>query len=105
MKSPFEIEFDFPLAHSDLIVSLGATVHIHHSEIYYVVNNFHFAGAEPKENEVSMIPEQEIKSTHRDGSTVWVHRESERESQLSIAIVKAIEKYLSKENDRTIGTP
>ena len=102
MNPPFEIEFDFPLAHSDLIVSLRATAEIHHSEIYYVVKNFHFAGAKPKENEVSMIPEQEIKSVNRNGNAIWVHRESERESQLSKAIGKSLEKYLQKENGNSI---
>lgn len=104
MKQPFEIRFDFPLANSDLIVSLRATAEIHHSEIYYVVKNFHLANNQPKKNEVSMIPEQEIKQIERDGQTVWVHKESERESLLSLAMGKAIDE-LMKENGKDARNP
>jgi hypothetical protein len=93
MKQPFEIKFDFPLAHSDLIVSLRATAEIHHSDVYFIVRNFHLSGTEPQEQNISMIPDQEIKFIRRDSGRVWVHRESLRESMLSLSIGKAIEKF------------
>ena len=92
MEQPFEIKFDFPLAHSDLIISLKATAELHHSDPYYVIDNFHFASVKPKRQDPSVLPSQELKQISRAGSTVWVHCDSERESLLSIAIGKAIEK-------------
>jgi hypothetical protein len=98
MKQPFEIKFDFPLAHSDLTVPLRATAEIHHSDIYFIVRNFNLAGTETQKPDVYMIPDQEIKFIRRDSERVWVHRESERESMLSRSIGKAIEKF-AKEKD------
>ena len=92
MEQPFEIKFDFPLAHSDLIISLKATAELHHSDPYYVIDGFHFASARPDKGEPSVLPSQEIKEIERNGSTVWVHCDSERESLLSIAIGKAIDR-------------
>lgn len=91
MEKPFEIKFDFPLAHSDLSISLKATAEIHHSDPYFVIDNFHFASAKPSRTEPSVLPTQEIKQIRRNGSMVWVHCDSERESLLSLALGKAIE--------------
>ena len=91
MKKPFEIAFDFALAHSELVIPLKATAQLHHSEPYYVVENFHIVGAAPRPDEISIIPSQEVKRIKRNGKPIWVHRDSERESVLSLAIGKAID--------------
>ena len=92
MNSPFEIKFEFPLAHSDLAVSLRATVTVHHSDLYYVVDNFHFAGINYRQRELALLPVQEIQKVRRGDVEIWVHKESHCESQLSIALGRAIEK-------------
>ncbi|HUR64971.1 MAG TPA: hypothetical protein VMZ03_01365 [Chitinophagaceae bacterium] len=92
MEQPFEIKFDFPLAHSDLYISLKATAELHHSDPYYVIDNFYFAPTDLKKSDLSILPAQEIKQIRRGGSKVWVHCDSERESLLSMALGKAIEK-------------
>ena len=92
MNSSLEIRFEFPLAHSDLTISLSATVTVHHSEVYYVVDDFRFAGANYRQRELSLLPVQEIKKVRRGDAEIWVHKESQRESQLSIALGRAIEK-------------
>ena len=92
MNPPFEIRFEFPLAHSDLTVSLRAAVTVHHSEVYYVVDDFRFAGENYRQRELSLLPAQEIQKVKRDDTEIWVHKESQRESQLSIAMGRAIEK-------------
>ena len=92
MNQPLEIRFEFPLAHSDLTISLRATVTVHHSDIFYVVDNFHFAGTNYHQRDLSMLPVQEIQKVRRGDSEIWVHKESQRESQLSIALGRAIEK-------------
>ena len=45
----------------------------------------------------SLLPDQEIKRIKRNGSYVWVHKDSDRESDLSIAIGTGIENLLSKQ--------
>jgi hypothetical protein len=91
MNQPFEIKFDFALAHSDLIISLSATAELHHSTPYYVVDHFHFPGMRPGKEDLFVLPPQEITQVTRCDKKIWVHKDSERESLLSQAIGKAIE--------------
>ena len=91
----FEIKFDFPVASSNLKISLNATAELHHSEPYFLVHDFYFA---KKENDHhSVLPSQEVKRIRRDGSYRWVHKDSEQASELSFAIGKGIESILTKE--------
>ena len=91
---PFEIKFDFPLAHSDLIVSLKATAELHHSQPYYVVDHFQEASSKGSLDEPSILPPQEIKQIERNSAKVWVHKDSEKESVLSIVMGKGIDEAL-----------
>ena len=101
MEQPFEIKFDFALAHSDLIISLTATAELHHSDPYYVVDHFHFDGGDLAKDDLSVLPAQEIKQVIRGGTRVWVHKDSERESVLSLALGRSIDRTLQdRENHR-----
>jgi len=91
---PFEIKFDFPLAHSDIIISLKATAELHHSQPYYVVDHFQEISSKAALHEPSILPPQEIKHIERNSANVWVHKDSEKESVLSIAIGKGIEEAI-----------
>ena len=93
---PFEIKFDFPVASSNLKISLNATAEQHHSETYYKVRHFYLANSEKNNEHHSVLPDQEIKRIKRNGSFVWVHKDSEKESKLSMAIGAGIENKLSK---------
>ena len=90
MKKPFGIRFDFPLAHSEQTISIKATATLHHSDPYYVVDDFQFAGRKIQKNQLSVLPVQEIELEKKSGA--WVHRDSGKESLLSQAIGAAIEK-------------
>ena len=92
---PFEIKFDFPVASSDLKISLNATAELHHSEPYYKVRSFSLTNGEKNNEHHSVLPDQEIKRIKRNGSYLWVHKDSEQESDLSIAIGEGIESKLS----------
>jgi len=94
---PFEIKFDFPVASSNSKISLNATVELHHSEPYYKVRHFYLTNGEKNNEHHSFLPDQEIMRIKRNGSYVWVHKDSERESDLSISIGTGIESILSKE--------
>lgn len=95
MRKPFEIRFDFPVASSNIKISLNAIVEIHHSDPYFLVQNFYFPLSINERTRHSVLPNQEIKRIKRNGDSLWVHRDSEQESELSLAIGKAIEKELS----------
>lgn len=94
---PFEIKFDFPVASSNLKISLNATVELHHSEPYYLVQDFYLTDSEKKQGHHSILPDQEIKRIKRNGVHIWVHKDSERESELSLAIGAGIESVLATE--------
>lgn len=102
MRKPFEIKFDFPVALSDLKISLTATVEIHHSEPYYVIHDFYFADSERSNWSHSVLPKQEIKRIKRNGSFVWVHKDSLKESELSLAIGKGIERKMTDQELDTL---
>lgn len=91
MEKPFRIKFDFPLSHSDVIVALNATAELHHSDPYYVVHSFSFAGSGNRGAGISLLPPQEVKLLKRGTLRRWVHKDSEKESELSLALGKAIE--------------
>lgn len=93
---PFEIDFDFPVASSNLKISLRATVELHHSEPYYVVRNFYLSDTAKDAWRHSVLPDQEVKRIKRDDELVWVHKDSGKESELSIAIGKGIEGKLTE---------
>src|SRR5687767_4990078 len=98
---PFEIKFDFPVASSNLKITLNATAELHHSEPYFVVHHFYLPDGKKNKGFHSVLPDQEVKRIRRDGSAVWVHKDSEKESELSLAIGKGIEKLISsKELDK-----
>jgi hypothetical protein len=92
---PFEISFDFPVASSNLKISLNATAEIHHSEPYFVVQDFYLANNKKNNEHHSVLPVQEIKRIKRGGSFLWVHKDSEEPSELSIAIGNGIEAILN----------
>ena len=72
-----------------------ATAELHHSEPYYLVHNFYLTDRKKNNDHHSVLPEQQIKCITRNGLHVWVHKDSEKESHLSIAIGAGIENKLS----------
>src|SRR5688572_21969893 len=94
MEKPFTIQFDFPVAHSTFTVTLNATAELHHSDPYYVVHSFQYSDGNHPNASVSVLPSQEIKRIRKDGKLTWVHKDSERESLLSLALGKAIEQSI-----------
>jgi hypothetical protein len=98
MKKPFEIIFDFPLADPDFIITLKATAELHHSQPYYVVDDFHLIESKTPMTEASILPPQEIKLIEEGSEKLWVHKDSGRETLLSMALGKAIEKVSGNNN-------
>lgn len=94
---PFEINFDFPVASSNLKISLRATAELHHSEPYYLVHKFYLTDSSDDSWRHSVLPDQEVKRIKRGSEHVWVHKDSRKESELSIAIGKGIESVLNED--------
>jgi len=99
---PFEIKFDFPVASSDLKISLKATAEFHHSEPYFAVHNFYLADSTKNNGYPSVLPDQEIKRIRRNDGWVWVHKDSGKESELSVAIGKGIESIVARDELDTL---
>jgi len=94
MKHPFPITFDFALDDSKIIIVLTAIVELNEEEGYYTVHSFHslLPDAHPSvSHTLSLLPDQQIKPIMFQSERLWVHRDSERESQLSRIIGKAID--------------
>lgn len=96
MDKPFKIKFDFPVANSDLVLTLNATAQLHHSDPYYLVQDFYFDGPGFDQAHPSLLPPQELKIIRKGDDGIWVHRDSERESILGTQIGKAIDLALYK---------
>ncbi len=97
MEKAFKIRIMLPLEQSSHIVNLEAKAQLHHSSPYYIVDGFnypdHTAG-----NTISFLPEQKIRQIKEGQISKWVHTDSDKETQLSIAIGEAIEQVLEKEH-------
>ena len=94
---PFEINFDFPVASSNLKISIHATAEMHHSETYFVVRDFYVANGKRDDEHHSVLPAQEVKRIKQGDTYQWVHKDSEQPSELSIAIGEGIEKVLTED--------
>ena len=95
---PFEINFDFPVASTNLKISLSATAEMHHSDPYFVVHDFYLANSNRSNDRQSVLPDQEVKRIRKNGTYHWVHKDSEQTSDLSIAIGKGIEAVLTEKD-------
>jgi hypothetical protein len=94
MEKPFKIRFQLPLERSTHIITLEAIAQLHHSSPYYIVKAFNYPD-HSSGNHLSLLPEQKIRQIKEGALTRWVHTDSDKETQLSIAIGEAIEAALA----------
>jgi len=92
--STFAIHFDFWGDGGSFKICLVANVEIHHSQTYYVVNNFKVPDREGQ----SLLPEITIRKVKGQ----WVHIDSGKMSDLSMAAGQAIDLCLSANNVKII---
>ena len=81
--STFTIRFGFPVDAARLNITLEADVQEHHSDTFYVVSNFHV----PSHDSRPMLPPIRI----RKEGNVWVHTDSGKATNLSVAAGEAID--------------
>ena len=84
----FDVDFDYALS-ENIAISLTANVQLLHSTPHYLISNFHFRnnrGGPPLLNDIQIM-------AIKDKDTIrWLHMDSRKETVLSLAIGKAIEK-------------
>jgi hypothetical protein len=83
IPATFLIRFNFLVEPARLNIILEADVQEHHSDIFYVVRNFRIPGHEGR----SVLPEISIRKENNG----WVHTDSGKPSDLSIAVGGAID--------------
>lgn len=89
MEKPFLIEFDYPFAEAHLSIRMEAVATLHHSDPYYVVNQFHIINSPPQNREA--LPEVKIQVVTLNGKRIWVHCDSKKPTLLSERIGKSID--------------
>ena len=80
----YTIAFDFDIRPAKMKIPLMADVELHFSEPHYIVRNIRMP-YQTKDQPV--LPEVDLKKVRG----IWVHSESGKESELSLAIGKAID--------------
>ncbi len=100
MKHSFTIHFNYPLADTIIVFKLKADATLHHSDPYYIVNNFKIAGR--NDTKYDVLPEVKIKKVKEgeEGEPVWVHCDSGRPTELSILLGKEIDQHEEKMHDK-----
>lgn len=93
MEQSFSINFKYPFRGKDFSIELTGNATLYHSTPYYVVSNIRFAnhaGGPP-----DALPEVKVQQRNIRGEKVWVHMDTQKESELSRIIGEAIDRHLS----------
>jgi hypothetical protein len=89
MNEMFRISFKYPFKEKDFSIELTGNVKLHHSTPYCVVSNIRFA--KHPELKLDALPEVRVQQRIIHGEKVWVHMDTQKESELSRLIGQAIE--------------
>jgi hypothetical protein len=85
IRQKFVIAVDYRLENSSINLSLEADVEQHHSETWYMVKGFRIANRPGG----AVLPDMKIRRLNGK----WVHRDSEKETNLSVIAGAAIDRY------------
>ena len=86
----YHVHFNLVLETARFSVTLETDVQEHHSDTYYVVSNICIAGRPDDE----ILPPISIRKEHGE----WVHVDSAKNSDLSIAVGKAIDAVINSQH-------
>lgn len=93
MKPSFSIRFNYPFKEKNISIELRGDVTLHNANPYYTVSNIRFTHR--PEGPYDAFPEIRLQQRETEGEKVWVHLDTQKESQLSHIIGQAIDDYLS----------
>ncbi len=93
MKQSFNIIFRYPFKEKNISIELTGHVTQHHSVPHYIISNIRFA--KHPDGPYDAFPEVKIQQRQLHGENVWVHMDTQKESELSHIIGQAIDDYLA----------
>ena len=93
MKQSFSINFNYPFRDKGLSIELTGNATLHHSAPHYVISDIRFA--KNPGSRMDALPVVKVQQRDIRGEKVWVHADTQKESELSRIIGQAIDRYLS----------
>ena len=93
MKQSFSINFNYPFRDKDVSIELTGNATLHHSVPYYAISDIRFA--KHPGGSLDALPVVKVQQRDIRGEKVWVHADTQKESELSRIIGEAIDRYLS----------
>lgn len=93
MTQSFSINFNYPFREKDFSIALTGSVTARNGNPYYVVSNIRFA--KHPGGPFDALPEVKIQQRDVRSEKVWVHADTQKESELSRIIGEAIDYHLS----------
>lgn len=101
MDQPFSIHFKYPFKDRDFSIALTGNATLHQSKLYYIVSHIRFA--KHPGGPLDALPEVKVQQRDLRGERVWVHMDTQKESELSRIIGEAIEHHLSQNPTNHVG--
>ena len=94
MKQTFNINFRYPFREKNFSIELTGNATLHYSEPYYVISNIRFVNR--PEGPHDALPEIRIQQRQMQGQKVWVHMDTQRESELSRIVGQSIDEHIAR---------
>lgn len=93
MNQPFRINFKYPFKEKKFSIELTGEASLHHSIPYYTINHIRFTTHPDGPRDA--LPEIKIQLREMQGEKVWVHLDTQKESELSRIVGRAIDEHLA----------
>jgi hypothetical protein len=101
MKQSFSINFNYPFRDKGLSIELTGNATLHHSIPHYVISDIRFA--KHPGGRLDALPVVKVQQRDIRGEKVWVHADTQKESELSRIIGEAIDRHLSNNSTNQPG--
>lgn len=93
MKQSFNINFRYPFKEKNISIELTGNVTFQNSTPHYIISNIRLVNH--PDGPYDAFPEIKIQRRNLQGEQVWVHMDTQKESELSHIVGNAIDNYLS----------
>lgn len=93
MNQSFCINFRYPFKEKNISIELTGNVTLHHSTPHYTISNIRFVSR--PDGPYDAFPEIRLQQRELHGESVWVHMDTQKESELSHIVGKAIDDHMT----------
>lgn len=93
MSHVFSISFRYPFKEKNISIELTGNVTLHHSTPHYTISNIRFVNR--PEGPYDAFPEIRLQQRQLQGELVWVHMDTQKESELSHIVGQAIDDHMA----------